>query len=898
MSETRSRILSLGLVALGTSLAILVQAGDATDSRGSIRGMQRLDRDRGVVLTDSALLATRDGGAGWADVSPERGIAGVSDAFFLDPDRGWLAGTAPGQPSRLVVLDTADGGTSWRERSIEESDAPGGQPYAEAQVQFADAAHGWLLGRLATGPAVSAGEILRTADGGESWELLPAPPAAGRIVFASAERGFMTGAPVSERLYRTLDGGRSWHELPLPFRARGLALYGLPQFTTPQDGSVSVTVAGRRPRLLTFVTRDGGLTWQPARALALPAGDYGEPVAAALTSSGDPAAFASGSSIAHERSGTGRALTNRIAPAREPSAGRAAPARGVPSVRALAADEDGSGWALVAEGECDQGVCRQTTRLVAIDAAGGAADLLVRTWVQGASPESPLTSASTISFDKGFDKCAAGSAAQMQAWRTSSPYRDANIYHGGSARGCSQPNLTATWVSSVFQQGWRLIPTWVGPQAPCSVFGNKFSPTPATARTQGRAEADAAVSAAAALGLGAGTPVYYDMEYYATTTACSAAVQAFVDGWTERVKARGYVSGVYGTATNAQTDWRPGLFANTPDAAWVASWYCTGSTCGYNPTTVFGIRPLSDSYWTDNQRIHQYWGGHNETWGGVTFNVDANYANGPVAVADGAARPDLVVDSVSTSPASPVAGQAVTFSAVVRNAGAAATPAGVALGVSFSIDGTRVSSGSVTAALAAGATVTVAGAGSWAATPGTHTLAAVADGANLIAEANESNNQLSRSITVASGVAQFTCDDGDACFALYGPSAYWHRATTCGSTALGYGGDMYWTYVNGSVVSNYVRWTPALGGSGTYTVSVFIPRCDATSQTAKYKIVHGGVTEYGTVNQNVYYDAWVPLGTFAFTGAAGEYVELTDATGESYTTRRLVGFDAVRWVRQ
>jgi hypothetical protein len=76
------------------------------------------------------------------------------------------------------------------------------------------------------------------------------------------------------------------------------------------------------------------------------------------------------------------------------------------------------------------------------------------------------------------------------------------------------------------------------------------------------------------------------------------------------------------------------------------------------------------------------------------------------------------------------------------------------------------------------------------------------------------------------------------------------------------------------------------------------PRCNATSQQAKYKVVHNGVTEYKTVNQNAYYDAWVPLGTFAFTGAGGEYVELTDATGESYTTKRLLGVDAIRWVRQ
>jgi hypothetical protein len=109
---------------------------------------------------------------------------------------------------------------------------------------------------------------------------------------------------------------------------------------------------------------------------------------------------------------------------------------------------------------------------------------------------------------------------------------------------------------------------------------------------------------------------------------------------------------------------------------------------------------------------------------------------------------------------------------------------------------------------------------------------------------------------------------------------------------------MYWTYVNGSVVSNYVRWTPALGGSGTYAVSVFVPRCNATSQQAKYKIVHNGTTEYRTVNQNAYYDAWVALGSFAFAGTGGEYVELTDATGESYTTKRIIGFDAVKWVRQ
>ena len=240
----------------------------------------------------------------------------------------------------------------------------------------------------------------------------------------------------------------------------------------------------------------------------------------------------------------------------------------------------------------------------------------------------------------------------------------------------------------------------------------------------------------------------------------------------------------------------------------------------------------------------------------------------------------------------------MTFSSVVRNAGTAPTPSGTTIRVAYRIDGTQVTWGSVSGPLAPGTSVTVGTTGgSWSATGGSHVLVAAADDLGAIPEASETNNERSQSFSVG-GVAQFTCDDGDGCFTLYGPSAYWHRATSCGSSALGYGGDMYWTYVNGSVVSNYARWTPALGGPGTYQVSVFVPRCNGTSQQAKYRIVHSGVTDVRSVNQNVYYDAWVSLGSFTFTGSGGEYVELTDATGESYSTRRLLAVDAIRWVRQ
>src|SRR5258707_5691833 len=67
----------------------------------------------------------------------------------------------------------------------------------------------------------------------------------------------------------------------------------------------------------------------------------------------------------------------------------------------------------------------------------------------------------------GFDACTAPSRRSMSAW-ASSPYRAIGVYIGGLNRGCSQPNLTASWVEEQTAAGWSLIPTYVGLQAPTS----------------------------------------------------------------------------------------------------------------------------------------------------------------------------------------------------------------------------------------------------------------------------------------------------------------------------------------------------------------------------------------------------------------------------------------------
>jgi glucan endo-1,3-alpha-glucosidase len=116
--------------------------------------------------------------------------------------------------------------------------------------------------------------------------------------------------------------------------------------------------------------------------------------------------------------------------------------------------------------------------------------------------------------------------------------------------------------------------------------------------------------------------------------------------------------------------------------------------------------------------------------------------------------PDLIVTNVSWTPANPLPGQSVTFSATVKNQGPVATPAGTIIGVLFSVDNAGTVWSSTYSSLAAGASMNLTANGSasgvitWPATPGNHTIEAFADDVNRIAESNESNNKLGKSMFV------------------------------------------------------------------------------------------------------------------------------------------------------
>ncbi len=122
--------------------------------------------------------------------------------------------------------------------------------------------------------------------------------------------------------------------------------------------------------------------------------------------------------------------------------------------------------------------------------------------------------------------------------------------------------------------------------------------------------------------------------------------------------------------------------------------------------------------------------------------------------------PDLEVRSITTSPANPAVGQAVSFTVAVHNRGTSAAPAGSV---------TRLQAGSTTlngttGQVAPDATVNVAIAGTWTATAGGATLTATADATGVVAETDENNNVFARSLVVGRGAAvpytEYEAEDG------------------------------------------------------------------------------------------------------------------------------------------
>ena len=242
------------------------------------------------------------------------------------------------------------------------------------------------------------------------------------------------------------------------------------------------------------------------------------------------------------------------------------------------------------------------------------------------TPIFPGGASATRLSDYAFDTCEAPTTATMQAW-TASPYRGVGVYIGGPNRTCPQRNLNRSWVTAVSKMRWRVIPIYMGRQAPCTFRANATEFTASNAASAGTADAADAVAKARTLGMLPGSAIYGDMEHYlATDSGCRSAVLRYLSSWTKELHRQGYLAGVYAHLYSGAKHLSE-AFGSTayarPDAIWIARWD--------NRTALTGWAGIPNAHWANHQRGKQYRGDHNETYGGVLINIDSDRFDAPVA---------------------------------------------------------------------------------------------------------------------------------------------------------------------------------------------------------------------------------------------------------------------------
>jgi photosystem II stability/assembly factor-like uncharacterized protein len=248
------------------------QSGTTASLRGICAVNSRIAWASG---SGGTVLRTVDGGETWTR-------AGITDADSLDfrdiyaRDAESALVLSAGLPAR--VYGTRDGGQHWTIR------------YENRHPQvFFNAMAFWdhLNGIAVSDPVEGRFLIIRTTDGGKTWEDLPAStlPAAlpGEAGFAASgtclaagkknPAWFGTGGPRARIIY-TRDRGETWHASDIPILS-GNSSSGIFSLAFTGD-TLGVAVGGdyRRPGYAyrnAAVTFDGGATWTEIRE-QLPAG--------------------------------------------------------------------------------------------------------------------------------------------------------------------------------------------------------------------------------------------------------------------------------------------------------------------------------------------------------------------------------------------------------------------------------------------------------------------------------------------------------------------------------------------------------------------------------------------------------------------------------------------------
>ena len=244
-------------------------------NNASFRGISVPDNNTVWVSgSGGTFMRTVNGGESWlSDTIPGYGNVDFRDVEAFDS----LTAIVMGIANPAVILMTEDGGSTWRNVFYKELDG-----IFLNSMTFLDRENGFVVGDPLNGRFY----LLKTTDGGRTWEELPesSRPVAedGEYMFAASgncissiypsKLWFVSGGSTS-RVFHSADNGIHWDVVKTPVMS-GLQSTGIfSVLFTDKDQGFCIGGDYSKPDStgITFIsTRDGGLSWQQAKNM--PAG--------------------------------------------------------------------------------------------------------------------------------------------------------------------------------------------------------------------------------------------------------------------------------------------------------------------------------------------------------------------------------------------------------------------------------------------------------------------------------------------------------------------------------------------------------------------------------------------------------------------------------------------------
>jgi len=141
-----------------------------------------VDSQHGWAVGGNSICRTANGGSNWSEQLLAEST-NLRSVHFTDTSNGWAVGSSG------LLLHTTDGGIHWEEMS-------GGGSYTMSSVRFVDPQLGWVLGSWA---------ILRTTDGGTTWDDIKFPYTLNALSMANNQVGWAVG--YDGVILKTTNGG-------------------------------------------------------------------------------------------------------------------------------------------------------------------------------------------------------------------------------------------------------------------------------------------------------------------------------------------------------------------------------------------------------------------------------------------------------------------------------------------------------------------------------------------------------------------------------------------------------------------------------------------------------------------------------------------------------------------